>query len=193
MRPTILLAPLALLLACDPQTPTDAPSTPGAAPTTSAAPPIGSGSASNLPPGHPPIDGAAPMADATAPQGADATAPHGADAAGAGAVEAVPKADGADGRTVAEVFAQKAELSGKPVAVRGKVTKFNPNIMGANWVHLQDGSGSASSGDNDLTLQIKDSVAVGDVVTIRGTLVTDKDFGAGYAYDVIVQEGTVVP
>jgi hypothetical protein len=176
----VLVLILSLVLACDTQTPSSS-ATPAADPAPTAGP-------AGLPPGHPPIDGSA----GAAPGDAMTAAPHGTDAA-APAMEAVPKAEGADARTVAEVFAQKADLTGKPVAVRGKVVKFNPNIMGANWVHLQDGSGSASAGDHDLTLQIKDTVAVGDVVTIRGTVVTDKDFGAGYAYDVIVQEGAVVP
>ncbi|MCK6503046.1 hypothetical protein L6R53_06565 [Myxococcota bacterium] len=181
----MLVLLLSVLLACDSQAPTATPE--GAAP---AADPAAATGPAGLPPGHPPIDGSAGAAPA--PADPAAAAPHGADASAA-PVEAVPKAEGADARTVSEVFAQKAELAGKPVAVRGKVVKFNPNIMGANWVHLQDGSGSSTGGDHDLTLQIKDTVAVGDVVTIRGTVVTDKDFGAGYAYDVIVQDGAVVP
>jgi hypothetical protein len=34
---------------------------------------------------------------------------------------------------------------------------------------------------------------VGDVVTVKGVLHVDKDFGAGYAYPVIVEDAKIVP
>jgi hypothetical protein len=100
----------------------------------------------------------------------------------------VPKASGPDARTVAEVYAQKSSLKEKPVTIRGKVVKFNPGIMGKNWVHLQDGSGKADKQDNDITVTTQDMTAVGDTVVAKGTVRTDKDFGAGYAYPVIVED-----
>jgi hypothetical protein len=100
----------------------------------------------------------------------------------------VPKAAGPEGRTVAEVFAQRAELKDKPVAVRGKVVKFLSGIMGRNWVHLRDGSGSRQGQDDDLTVTTDETVAVGDVVTARGKTAVDRDFGSGYSYKVIVEE-----
>jgi len=45
----------------------------------------------------------------------------------------IKKADG--GQTIAELFANKAALAGKPVIVRGRVVKFTPAVMGKNWVH----------------------------------------------------------
>jgi hypothetical protein len=100
----------------------------------------------------------------------------------------VEKASGAEGKTVAELFAQKASLKGKPVAVRGKVVKFLPEIMGKNWVHVRDGSGSAKTKDNDLTVTTKEKVAVGDVVVVHGMLQTDKDIGAGYEFPAIIED-----
>ena len=76
-------------------------------------------------------------------------------------------------------------LAGKPVTFRGKVVKTNPDIMGKNWLHVRDGSGE--EGTNDLTITTADTVAVGDVVTAKGKVYVDKDFGAGYAYPVIVE------
>lgn len=93
------------------------------------------------------------------------------------------------GQTVADLFAGKADLAGKPVKVRGKVVKFSPAIMGKNWIHLQDGSGAA--GTNDLTVTTSAIVKKGDTVTISGILVIDKDFGYGYAYDVIIEDADV--
>ncbi|MEK7865967.1 MAG: nucleotide-binding protein [Planctomycetota bacterium] len=103
----------------------------------------------------------------------------------------VAKAEGETGRTVAEVYAQKADLKGKPVAVRGKVVKFLSGIMGKNWIHLQDGSGKAEDGTHDLTVTTSGEAAVGDLVVVRGPLGVDVDFGAGYAYSVIIQDAAV--
>jgi hypothetical protein len=100
----------------------------------------------------------------------------------------VDRASGADARTVAEIHAQKAALKEKAVTVRGKVVKYNAGIMGKNWVHLRDGSGKADKGDDDITVTTQDAAAVGDVVTAKGVVRTDKDFGAGYAYPVIVED-----
>ena len=93
------------------------------------------------------------------------------------------------GQTVGDVYAKKAELSGKPVKVRGKVVKFSPSIMGKNWIHIQDGTGEA--GANDLTVTTDSMADTGDTVVISGTLSVDKDFGYGYAYEVIVEDAVV--
>jgi len=77
------------------------------------------------------------------------------------------------------------------VVVRGQVVKANNAIMGRNWFHLQDGSGKADDGTNDLTITTEDVVTVGDIVTVSGTLTVDKDFGAGYAYDAIIENATI--
>lgn len=91
------------------------------------------------------------------------------------------------GKTVAELWAEKASLNGKEIVVRGKVVKFLPGIMSRNWIHIQDGTGSAEKHDNDITVTTGEKATVGDVVTIKGTLAADKDFGAGYRYDAIVE------
>jgi hypothetical protein len=103
----------------------------------------------------------------------------------------VPKAEGADGRTVAEVFAKKGELKDKSVTIRGKVVKSLTGIMGKNWIHLRDGSGSHDTKDDDMTVTTSGTAAVGDVVVVKGVVRVDRDFGAGYAYPVIVEEATV--
>jgi len=89
------------------------------------------------------------------------------------------------GITIGELFANKKDYDGKTVRIRGKVVKVNSNIMGRNWVHLQDGT---SAGDKfDLTVTTNESVNVGDVVTFEGVIALDKDFTAGYVYDVIME------
>lgn len=95
------------------------------------------------------------------------------------------------GLSVADVIAKGAQLSGKTVTVSGTVVKFNGGIMDRNWLHIQDGSGAESAGTHDLTVTTTDTVQVGEVVTISGVVGTKKDFGAGYAYDTIVEKATV--
>lgn len=103
-------------------------------------------------------------------------------------LKGIAKAKG--GNTVAEVFDQRATLSGKEVTVRGKVVKSNPQVMGHNWLHVRDGSKGAD-GSDDLTLTTKDTAKVGDTIVVKGKVVTDKDFGFGYHYDVMLEEASV--
>jgi hypothetical protein len=123
-----------------------------------------------MPPGHPPIAGA----------GSHGGAP-------VAAVEPVP-----GGLSVAEIWAGRVSLAGSTVSVRGRVVKFNPGIMGTNWLHLQDGSGSPANGTHDLAVTTPANVKVGDVVTATGPVAVDQDFGAGYTYPVIIREAAVV-
>ncbi len=85
----------------------------------------------------------------------------------------------------------KPKLTGSTVTVRGRVVKFNGGILGRNWIHLQDGTGDATQGTHDLTVTTDAKAAVGDVVTITGMLVVDQDFGAGYAYAVLLESASV--
>jgi len=124
-----------------------------------------------LPPGHPSI-GAAPV--------------------DIGDVR-VAKASGPNAKTVEEIVTQRTQLKDKPVEVRGKVVKFNTAIMGKNWVHLRDGTGTEAKGNNDLLVTTQDLAKPGDVVTVRGAVRIDKDFGSGYAYAVLIEDATVTP
>ena len=103
----------------------------------------------------------------------------------------VVKASGPNGRTVAEVFAQKQDMNDRQVSVRGKVTKVNANILGKTWIHIQDGTGDPQSRTNDLAVTSQDSPSVGDTVLVEGVLHTDKNYGMGYVFPVIVEDATV--
>ncbi len=128
--------------------------------------------------------GAAPAAGAPPQMGAPAPAPL--------EVGKIDKATGSDARTVAEIWGQKGGLKEKTVSIRGKVVKYNPGVMGKNWLHLQDGSGDPKKGTHDITVTTQDAVAKGDVVTAKGVVRVDKDFGAGYTYAMIVEDAKVV-
>lgn len=132
------------------------------------------------------------------PAGAMPANPHagiGMPPPGSGVVDEAPikvdKAEGPDGKTVAEIWASRAALKDGKVAVRGKVVKFLASIMGKNWIHLRDGSGSKATGDNDITVTTSATAAVGDIVLVKGTVRVDKDFGAGYTYAVIIEDAAL--
>jgi hypothetical protein len=102
-------------------------------------------------------------------------------------IEPMEKAEG--GYTVAEVFTGKQDLKGQTIRVRGKVVKVSPNIMGLNWIHLQDGTGAA--GSDQLIFRSATEIAdLGAIVTAEGTVDTDKDFGFGYQYSVLVDDAS---
>ena len=103
----------------------------------------------------------------------------------------VAKASGPNARTVAEIVSRKADLKDKPVAVRGKVVKFTGGVLGKNWIHLRDGSGSASDASNDVLVTTTDEAKIGDVVLVQGVVHLDRDFGSGYSYQVLIEEASV--
>lgn len=88
--------------------------------------------------------------------------------------------------SVGSLFENKSDYENKKVKVKGIVTKFNADIMNKNWVHIQDGTGGENS--FDLTLTTMDIVSVGAIATFEGVVAIDKDFGAGYKYDLIIEE-----
>lgn len=130
-------------------------------------PVIGGGKAEELPAGHPSLVGK------TLPSTVDVTGLKPAK----------------DGKTVAEVYAASAKLGGQPVKVRGKVVKYNANILGKNWLHIQDGTGSA--GSNDLLVNTVAQAKRGDTVLVEGKVALNKDFGSGYKYELLVEDAKV--
>jgi hypothetical protein len=132
-------------------------------------PALNSSSAANLPPGHPALtdQNAAPKFELKKIQPV------------------------ADGKSVQQIYAGKSSLAGKSVKVRGQIVKYNSEIMGKNWLHLRDGSGSAEKSDNDLMVTTSAKAKVGDTALVEGVVSLNKDFGAGYKYAVIVEDAKV--
>jgi hypothetical protein len=120
-----------------------------------------------LPPGHPKID-----------------APG---AASASDFSNIKKPSG--GKSVSEIVDGRKELKGKEVTVRGKVVKYNSGVMGKNWLHIRDGSGTAAN--NDLTVTTETPARVGATVLVKGKISTDRNFGSGYFYPVILEGAQV--
>lgn len=143
-------------------------------------------------------DGAAPSAGphagamkGDAKDGMPAGMGHGGRAEVKGPIQ-VAKAAGPDGRTIAEVYAQKKELKGKEVVVTGKIVKYNAGILERNWAHLRDGSGKAKDGSDDLTVLLKDTAEIGSVITARGKVGLDKDLGGMYKFAVVLEDAVIV-
>ncbi len=130
----------------------------------------------------------APAADAALPDGHPNTQVA-ATATAAVDLTGISKATG--GKTVAEVNSGKAELAGQEIVLRGKVVKYNAQIMGKNWLHIQDGSGDAADGSNDITVTTAAEAQVGDTVLLTGKVSLDKDFGYGYKYALIIEDAKI--
>lgn len=133
---------------------------------------------------------AAPAADAA--KGAQRTGAGAAgQAADTGPVRIV-KASGPRGRTVAEVHAQKKALAGEEVVVMGKIVKLNSRILERNWAHLQDGTGDAKDGSDDLMVILKDEAELSQIITARGRVVLDKDLEGMYTFPVALEDAVLV-
>ncbi len=70
----------------------------------------------------------------------------------------------------------------------GTCTKINEGILGRNWLHLKDGTADSQ----DLVMTSSDGVDPGSEVTVRAIVSLNRDFGAGYSYDVLLEEGKII-
>ncbi len=103
----------------------------------------------------------------------------------------VEKAAGPNAYTIAEIYTNNEGLDKKEVVIKARVVKVSQGIMGKNWLHIQDGSGSPEKGTHDLVATTQDDASVGDIITLSGTLYRDKDFGSGYKYAVIIENASI--
>lgn len=132
--------------------------------------------------------GSQPMAQASG----ELPAGHPDVTAGAATAAAVPEIEAFEqGKDIAYVYANKDDLAGSEITLRGRVVKYNPGILGWNFIHIQDGSGDAAAGDNDLIVTTKSATEVGETVVLTGNIVLDKDFGAGYSYPVLIEDASI--
>jgi hypothetical protein len=92
-----------------------------------------------------------------------------------------------NGTSLEELFSNKESFSNKTIIVKGKVVKINSDIMKKNWVHISDGT--QFEGKKSLTVTTTETVKVGDIVTFQGTIILNKDFGQGYIYDILLEQG----
>lgn len=94
-----------------------------------------------------------------------------------------------DTMSIKEAWEKRVSLKDKTIAIRGKVVKASPNIIGRNWIHIQDGTGEGSEVGR-IVFTSKELPKVGDIVTASGVVSVEKDFGSGYFYKIIVENAT---
>lgn len=92
--------------------------------------------------------------------------------------------------SIEELIKNKAQYKGKIVTLRGEVTKYNPGIMGVNWFHITDGTKFEDKGD--LTVTTDAEVTMGETVTFKGIVTLDKDIGAGYFYEILIEKAVLI-
>lgn len=91
--------------------------------------------------------------------------------------------------SVADLHANRVQLSEKQISITGNVIKVNNGVMRRNFIHVQDGTGA---GDTDRVIFTSTQTArVGDRVTATGTVKLDTDFGMGYFYPTLVEQATL--
>lgn len=93
------------------------------------------------------------------------------------------------GLTVADLYARGAELAGQEVVVKGKVTSYTERVMGRNWIHLADGTGTGRN--KELVLNSSATTRVGAIITVRGVVSVNEDLGHGYQYAVLIKDATL--
>ena len=95
------------------------------------------------------------------------------------------------GISLKTLFSDPDRYAGQTIMVKGQCVKVNNRIMDRNWVHIQDGS--VQDGEKlDLTLTTQENVPVGAIALFKGQISTKKDFGAGYRYEILMEEAIVV-
>lgn len=90
--------------------------------------------------------------------------------------------------SIADLLRDPSQYEGKEVQISGTCTKINPNIMNRNWIHVKDGTRD----DFDLVITTTAHVHEGEAVKMRARVTLNKDFGAGYRYDLILEDGVVL-
>lgn len=94
------------------------------------------------------------------------------------------------GITIKNLLENVSSYSGKDIMVKGKVVKVNNGILDRNWVHISDGT---TLGDKSrLTFTTNETLNINDIVTFKGVVTLDKDFGHGYVYPVLIEKAELV-
>jgi hypothetical protein len=107
-------------------------------------------------------------------------------------VKKVGRAPGPNGKTVAEVIAERVKLAGKTIRVQGTVVKSTTGVLGRTYLHVQDGSGDAAAGTHDISVTTTATPSVGEVITIEGVVTLDQDIGSGYTFPTLIADARIL-
>lgn len=89
---------------------------------------------------------------------------------------------------ISDLVKDPKKHEGHTIQISGKCVKVNPNIMDRNWIHVQDGT----QDDYDLVVTSNSYIPEGKEFTMRAVVSLNRDFGAGYTYDLILENGILV-
>jgi hypothetical protein len=98
----------------------------------------------------------------------------------------IEKAEG--GKTIADILSESEQLKDRKVFFKAKIMKVSRQIMKKNWYTLQDGTGTEP--ENKIIAISKETAAPGDIITVTGVVKTNVDLGAGYRYEVLIDDAT---
>ncbi len=87
---------------------------------------------------------------------------------------------------IRDILENPGKFAGKEITVHAVVTKFLPMIMKKNWLHLKD----ATCGKGHLVATTNETFKKGETVILKGKVETNKDFGFGYKYAVLLTGAT---
>lgn len=90
--------------------------------------------------------------------------------------------------SIAELVKNPTKYMSSWVLLSGICVKVNTAILDRNWIHIKDGTLDSY----DLVITSNDNVKLGDSVTFKARITLNKDFGAGYSYPLLLEQGTLV-
>ena len=85
---------------------------------------------------------------------------------------------------ISEILESPRALEGQWVEISGTCVKVNSGILKRNWVHLAD-----NKSGKEIVVTTQDNVREGDQLTFVAKVGVDRDFGSGYSYPVLLEEG----
>ncbi len=86
---------------------------------------------------------------------------------------------------LSELIQNPTPYEDKWVEFSGTCVKVNPGIMGRNWVHLK----ALGEAGGEVVLTTQEEIEVGQVVRMQALVRRNRDFGSGYRYDLLLEEG----
>jgi len=140
------------------------------------------GSSDSLPAGHPDLGGAAASPHGPSPDAPSSLPP---------AVVVTP-ARGGNAHAIAQLSAQREQLAGQRVRVRGQVTKVTAGVQGHTFFHLRDGKPGDPEPAPDLVVTSDSTPARGQVATFEGTLRANADVGIGFKYPILLENAVLI-
>lgn len=98
----------------------------------------------------------------------------------------IPAADQAPAPLeLAELLNNPSAYENRWVEFSGTCVKVNEGIMGRNWVHLK----ALGENGGEAVLTTQETIEVGQVVRMQALVRLNRDFGSGYKYALLLEEG----